>query len=225
MDVNHDLASIAALVGDPARARMLTALMSGIALTATELALEADVAPSTASEHLAKLTSARLLSTEKQGRHRYFRLADDDVGEMLEGLMTVATRHAPQQRVGPADEAMRHARVCYDHLAGTMGVALFDALKSRGIVRGRDAIDVTTSGERFLADFGVDLDALTHARRPLTRLCLDWSERRHHLAGSLGAAILQRVFANRWARRELDARTVLFTPAGKRAFCAHFGIP
>jgi len=225
MDVNHDLASIAALVGDPARARMLTALMSGIALTATELALEADVAPSTASEHLAKLTKARLLSTEKQGRHRYFRLADDDVGEMLEGLMTVATRHAPRQRVGPADEAMRHARVCYDHLAGTMGVALFDALKSRGVIRGRDAIDVTTSGERFLRDFGVDLDALTHARRPLTRLCLDWSERRHHLAGSLGAAILQRVFANRWARRELDARTVIFTPAGNSAFCTHFGIP
>jgi len=225
MDVNHDLASIAALVGDPARARMLTALMSGIALTATELALEADVAPSTASEHLGKLTQARLLSTERQGRHRYFRLADDYVGEMLEGLMIVATRHASRPRTGPADEAMRHARVCYDHLAGTMGVALFDALKSRGMVRGRDAIDVTTSGERFLRDFGVDLDVLSHARRPLTRLCLDWSERRHHLAGSLGAAILQRVFANRWAHRELDARTVVFTPAGKRAFCTQFGIP
>jgi len=217
MHENDGMASVAALIGDPARARMLTALMGGIALTATELALEAGVAPSTASTHLAKMSEAQLLVVEKQGRHRYFRLADDDVGEMLEGMMAVATRRA-RRRCGPSDPALRAARVCYDHLAGEMGVRLFDSLKSRGI------LTLSPDGEAFLRHFGIDVAALATSRRPLCRTCLDWSERRFHLAGSLGAAILQRIFALRWARRALDSRAVIFSPSGERAFLRELGI-
>jgi len=201
-----DIARVAALVADPARARMLTALMSGTALTATELALEARVVPSTASSHLAKLTDARILAIEKQGRHRYFRLLDDEIAEMLESLMGIAARDTPKIRVGPTDPALREARVCYDHLAGERGVWLLDQI--------RDRLDDAT----FFAQLDIDLPTLRHARRPTARFCLDWSERRHHLGGALGAAILARLFAMRWARREEEGRAVIFSERGDRAF-------
>jgi len=207
----NDVASLAALLADPARARMLMALMSGIALTATELANEAGVAPSTASSHLAKLTDARLLTIEKQGRHRYFRLFDDEIASMIEGLHGIATRE-PKRRV-VADPALRHARVCYDHLAGARGVWLFDRLRARSIVT--DTLTLSTHGRAFVQTLGIDVDALSHTRRPLARACLDWTERRHHLAGTLGAALLQRVLALRWAHRELDSRAITFTSRGE----------
>lgn len=210
------LAELASLIAEPARARMLTALTGGIALTATELAIEAGVTPSTASSHLAKLTAANLLATERQGRHRYFRLFDEEIAAMLETLMGVATRESPRR--GPKDPALRVARVCYDHLAGERGVWLFNRLRGRWV----DDLRVTDDGRAFLKRFGIDVDALAAQRRPLCRPCLDWSERRHHLAGSLGAAILDRVFALRWARRELDSRAVVFSAAGERAFRAQF---
>ena len=200
-----DIARIAALIADPARARMLTALMGGTALTATELALEARVVPSTASSHLAKLTDARILAIEKQGRHRYFRLLDDEVAEMLESLMGIAARDTPGIRVGPSDPALREARVCYDHLAGERGVWLLDQLRDR--LDDRD----------FFAPLGIDLEEL-NGGRAVTRLCLDWSERRHHLGGALGAAILQRIFALRWARRKDDNRALIFSERGERNF-------
>ncbi|HEX7828136.1 MAG TPA: winged helix-turn-helix domain-containing protein [Thermoanaerobaculia bacterium] len=214
----NDVASLASLLADPARARMLMALMSGTALTATELATEAGVAPSTASSHLAKLTDAQLLTIEKQGRHRYFRLFDDEIASMIEGIHGIATRE-PKRR-GPADPALRHARVCYDHLAGERGVWLFEQLRNRNLLTATLAIPKSARG--FFTDFGIDLDALATSRRPLCRTCLDWSERRHHLAGALGTALLQRVFSLRWARRELDSRAVAFTPSGDRAFRAQF---
>lgn len=214
----NDVASLASLLADPARARMLMALMSGTALTATELATEAGVAPSTASSHLAKLTDAQLLTIEKQGRHRYFRLFDDEIASMIEGIHGIATRE-PKRR-GPADPALRHARVCYDHLAGERGVWLFEQLRNRELLTATLAIPKSARG--FFTDFGIDLDALATSRRPLCRTCLDWSERRHHLAGALGTALLQRVFSLRWARRELDSRAVAFTPSGDRAFRAQF---
>ena len=210
------LAELASLIADPARSRMLTALTGGIALTATELALEAGVTPSTASSHLAKLTAANLLATERQGRHRYFRLFDEEIAAMLESLMGIATRNVPQR--GPKDPALRVARVCYDHLAGERGVWLFDRLRGRYV----DDLRVTPAGRTFFETLGIDVSALEHQRRVLCRPCLDWSERRHHLAGSLGAAILDRVFALRWARRELDSRAVVFSAAGERAFRAQF---
>lgn len=218
-----DLAGLAALIGDPARARMLTAVMSGTALTATELALEAGIAASTASTHLAKLTAGQILAIEKQGRHRYFRLFDAEVAAMLEGLMGMASRRGPRRRIGPSDPALRLARVCYDHLAGERGVWLLAQLHDRKLLGGRDGCDLSHDAESFFARFGIDIEALAKSRRPLCRPCLDWSERRHHLGGALGAAILDRIFANRWARRELDSRVVVFSASGERAMLQLFG--
>jgi len=214
MNDGPDLAGLAALIGDPARARMLTAVMSGKALTATELALEAGVAASTASTHLAKLTAGQILAIEKQGRHRYFRLFDAEVAEMLEELMEIASRRGPRRRTGPADPALRVARVCYDHLAGERGVWLLDQLRDRTLID--DAV-LTPSAAPFFTRLGIDVASLAKSRRPLCRPCLDWSERRHHLGGSLGAAILDRIFALRWARRELNSRAVVFSANGERA--------
>lgn len=211
------LSALAALIADPARARMLTALLGGSALTATELALEAEVAPSTASSHLAKLTGARVLSIEKQGRHRYFRLADEDIAEALEALMGAASRRPARVRTGPADPALRAARVCYDHLAGSAGVWLYDRLRDRKL------LEPSSASERFFAELGIDMAELSRARRPLARTCLDWSERRHHLGGALGAALLARFFTLRWARREAHTRAVVFSPSGERAFRLKFG--
>lgn len=216
-----ELATLASLLADPARTRIVMALMGGIALTATELALEAEIAPSTASSHLAKLCDAGLVTLQKQGRHRYFRLADGDIAAMIEGMQGVAARRRPRRRV-PADAALRLARVCYDHLAGERGVWLYDRLQQRGVVSGRDALVVTSDGAAFLREFGVDVEALSRSRRPLCRACLDWTERRTHLAGAVATAILDRLFVLKWARRELDSRAVVFTPSGDRAFHAQF---
>ncbi len=217
---------MASLVGDPARANMLTALMSGKALTATELAHEAGVTPQTASTHLAKLESGGLVVTEKQGRHRYFQLSGEDVAEVLEGLMGLAARAGHlRTRTGPRDPALRRARVCYDHLAGDLGVGLYDGLQAKGyITDARSGVALTAAGARSLAEFGIDLSRLEDQRRPLCKTCLDWSERRSHLAGSLGAALLDRFYALRWARREKDSRVVTFSPAGERELRQRFSI-
>ena len=203
-----DLAAVAALIGEPARARMLTSLMSGRALTATELAVEAGVSPSTASAHLAKLTAAQVLAIEKQGRHRYFRLFDSAVAEMLEDLGSLGAARTTPHRTGPSDPALRRARVCYDHLAGEEGVWLLDALRQRNALHDGDAL---------FAHIGIDVALLAQSRRPLHRLCLDWSERRHHLGGALGAAILDAILARRWMRRLPDSRALVFSPSGERA--------
>ncbi len=208
------MAAIAALIGDPARARMLESLMSGVALTATELALEANIAPSTASSHLAKLVERRILRVHQQGRHRYYRLDGAEIAEMLESLMGVAATRAPRRRTGPADPALRIARVCYDHLAGERGVWLLEQLRDRGVI---ESTAITASGRSFFERFGIDVEPLIKARRPLSRFCLDWSERREHLGGALAAAILDRIFALRWARRERDSRAVVFSASGERA--------
>jgi DNA-binding transcriptional ArsR family regulator len=210
------LSALGALIGDPARARMLTALMGGTALTATELAVEAGVAPSTASSHLSKLTNANVLAIEKQGRHHYFRLADEDIAEALESLIGAATRGSARVRTGPADPALRSARVCYDHLAGSAGVWMYDRLQERGL------LNPSPSSEQFFSELGVDLTGLARGRRPLCRTCLDWSERRHHLGGALGAALLARFFALRWARSDPGSRAVVFSANGERAFRQQF---
>jgi len=215
-----NIATVAALVGDPARANMLTALMDGRALTATELAQEAGVAPPTASGHLAKLSDAGLLATEKQGRHRYFRLSGTDVAGVLEGLMGLAARTGHMRvRTGPSDPALREARVCYDHLAGNRGVRLLERLCAcRAIDDRDDALNLTARGRKLLSAAGIDVDAIDERRRPLCRACLDWSERRRHLGGGLGAAILGHVFAEGWATRQPESRVVRFTRKGEAAF-------
>ena len=219
-----DIARIAALVGDPARANMLTALVGGLALTAGELAREAAVTPATASSHLSKLQEGGLIIQQKQGRHRYFRLSGPDVAELLERLMGLAARtgHA-RTRPGPKEPAMRRARVCYDHLAGDLGIQAFDSLTRRGLIEADDeTVTLTPAGAQFFAGEGLDIPALQTSRRPLCKPCLDWSNRRSHLAGALGAAILDRLIALRWARREAGSRVVSFTREGDAEFARMF---
>lgn len=217
-----NIASIAALMGDPARANMLTALMDGRALTVSELAGAAGVGLPTASVHLAKLDEAGLLTAAKQGRHRYFRLSGPDVAQVLEALMGLAQRTgAVRVRTGPMDTALRTARVCYDHLAGERAVRLMRGLMDRALIEGEDEPRITAAGRDFFARVGIDVPALERGRRPLCRACLDWSERRGHLGGALGAAVLDRIVEQGWARR-LDGRVVAFSAAGSAAYDAAF---
>lgn len=224
MKTGPDIARIAVLIGDPARANMLTALSSGVALTASELAAEAGVTKQTASAHLTKLLDAQLLAVEQQGRHRYFRLEGEDVSDLLESLTGVAElRGATRLRTGPREPALRRARVCYNHLAGELGVGLFDAMRANRwiAVDGRD-VAVPKAGRTAFAAFGIDVAALEGDRRPLCRTCLDWSVRRSHLAGSLATAILDQVFERKWAKRVTGTRIVEFSANGERAFTAAF---
>ncbi|MEE3047324.1 MAG: winged helix-turn-helix domain-containing protein [Pseudomonadota bacterium] len=220
MKEGPDIARVAALLGDPARANMLTALMGGRALTAAELAQEAGVTPQTASSHLAKLESGQIVVPRKQGRHRYFTLSGPDIVEALEVLMGIANRVGHNRvRTGPKDPELRKARVCYDHLAGDMGVALFDGLiKGKLIENTVNGVGLTDAGVAFSDKFGIDLEALRRKRRPLCRECLDWSARQSHLAGSFGAAMLDRFYELGWARRVAESRIVRFERDGERQF-------
>jgi DNA-binding transcriptional ArsR family regulator len=225
-------AEVAALAGDPARAGMLHALMDGRALTASELAYVAGISPQTASAHLARMTTAGLLSVEKQGRHRYHRLASLAVARMMESIMQVASGPGstrPPRVVGPKDAALRMARTCYDHLAGCLGVALADALVCSGRVElAGDGGLVTDGGIEFFGHIGLDIGAITarsssRTSRILCRPCLDWSERRPHIAGKVGAALCAHSFAQGWIRRIKDTRAVAITPEGERVFREQFG--
>ncbi|RWO85343.1 winged helix-turn-helix domain-containing protein [Mesorhizobium sp.] len=213
-----DIARIASLVGDPARANMLNALMGGTALTASELALEAGVSLPTASSHLGKLMEGGLLTVASQGRHRYYGLAGPQVAGMIEAITGVAASVGPQRvRPGPRDGAMRVARVCYDHLAGEQAVAMLDRLVAKNVlVRDEQEIRLGPSAASHFAAIGIDV--YTKPRRPVCRACLDWSVRRSHLAGTLGAAILDKILAEKWARREKNSRAVIFSPPGRQAF-------
>ena len=220
MHEGPDIARIASLVGDPARANMLTALVGGSALTATELAMEAGVSLSTASSHLSKLTSGGLLTLSAQGRHRYYGLAGPQIAAMIETIMGVAAVYGPQRvRPGPRDKAMREARICYDHFAGDIAVAMLDGFLSSGVLALKeDAIAAGAKAGAYFAARGIDTQALSGQRRPLCRNCLDWSVRRSHLAGSLGAAILDKALREKWVRREKEGRALVFTPPGRQAF-------
>jgi len=220
MKEGPDIARVAALIGDPSRANILTALMSGKALTTTELALEAGITLQTASTHLAKMKEGGLLKLRKQGRHKYFSLASDNVAQVLEALMGLAAGSGHlRSRIGPKDDALRKARVCYNHLAGDMGTQMFDGLVNDGHLRlGEDGVGLTGKGERFVREFGIDLEILRANRSLLCRECLDWSERRSHLAGSLGRALLSRFEELGWARRDRKSRAILFSKHGERDF-------
>lgn len=224
MKEGPDIAQVGALIGDPARANMLSALMGGKALTASELATAAGITQQTASAHLARLEAGGLLVQRKQGRHRYFALADDEVGLLLEGLMGfAANRGFLRTRPGPRDPELRKARVCYNHLAGDFGVRMLDRLVADGnMTLDGDEIALTASGESRMAALGIDLAPLQAQRRPLCRTCLDWSERRSHLAGALGEALLTRFIEIGWAKREVGSRVIRFTPPGEKAFLAAF---
>lgn len=229
MATTNRIAEVAAAVGEPARAAMLAALMDGRALTATELAEVADVTPQTASGHLARLASVGLIAVEKQGRHRYHRLTSPEVARMIESVMQIAggvTLARPPHRVGPKDAALRHARTCYDHLAGQLGVSIADALQSSGAIEmAGDAATLTETGRAQMQALGIlSLDSDPRSARPGCRPCLDWSERRPHLAGVLGAAICIHALDQGWVRRRAGTRALDITPAGRIGFRQAFGV-
>lgn len=240
-----DIAKIGALVADPARARILLTLGDGRALPASVLSNEAGVAPSTASAHLSKLLDGGLLRVEAHGRHRYYRLAGAEVGELMEALARLAPP-APVRslRQGNKAHAVRYARTCYDHLAGMLGTGLMQAMLDRGLLAGGDGtfdrrtaredrlaapgfdLDyrLTKQGVRELDSFGIDLESLRARRRPLVRYCVDWSEQRHHLAGALGAALAERMLALKWIRRARNSRAVHISDLGYRGLQGTFGL-
>jgi DNA-binding transcriptional ArsR family regulator len=203
---------------------MLMCLMAGRSHTATELARAANVTKQTASSHLSKLVDAHLIAVESIGRNRYFRLADHDVGTVIEHLTGLAERTGAMHiDSGPKDPALRKARVCYDHLAGELGVLVFDSLTQQGCLRaGDEGLALTAEGERFCGAMGIDLAAMERRRRPLCLPCLDWSVRRHHLAGALGGAMLTRFFALGWAHPKKGTRVVLFSAVGERSLRNRF---
>jgi DNA-binding transcriptional ArsR family regulator len=220
------MAEVAALVGDPARANILCALLDGRALTATELAFAAGVSAQTTSGHLAKLRSARLVDVCKQGRHRYYRLTGAHVGQMLESIMAVALTGPPRfQPRSKADDLMRHARTCYDHFAGELGVGIADRLIAQDcVVLGNEAGEVTEAGAAFLTQLGVDLSAARARRRVFCRPCVDWTERRPHIGGAVGAALTNRCFELGWVERVRDSRALIITPTGRRGFMEAFDL-
>jgi DNA-binding transcriptional ArsR family regulator len=219
-----DISIVAALIGNPASTNMLLALMAGPALTSTELAQEAGLSLATTSGHLARLEKARLVTIERQGRHRYYRLTDDVVARALEGLMPLAERAGHlRTRPGPRDPQLRYARSCYDHLAGDLAVQMYDHFLSRSLLtRDADDLHLTDAGRTFFINSGIDVAGLEQGHRRLCRPCLDWSERRCHLSGTLGGAILTHFRAQNWATREPGVRTVRFGRDGERAIKAWF---
>lgn len=227
MATSNCIAEVAAAVGEPARAAMLAALMDGRALTATELADVAAIAPPTASGHLARLTSVGLIAVEKQGRHRYHRLASPEAARMIESVMQIAggiTLRRSPRRVGPEDAALREARICYDHLAGALGVSISDALRTRGAVEiAGDAAALTEIGRARMQELGI-LAPDTQSARPVCRPCLDWSERCPHIAGALGAAICAHALDRGWVRRRTGTRALEITPAGRIGVREAFGV-
>jgi DNA-binding transcriptional ArsR family regulator len=219
-----DISIIASLIGNPASASMLMALISGPALTATELANEAGITRATASGHLAKLENSGLVVLARQGRHHYFRLAGPEVVAALEALLPLAARAGHlRTRTGPRDPELRQARSCYDHLAGGLAVRMYQSFLERGLLvhKGAD-IDVTDAGRRAFARKGIDFAQLERTRRPLCRSCLDWSERQHHLSGALGAAIFNQILQRGWAARRADSRIVRFAPGGEQKIAAWY---
>lgn len=226
MKGSPNIARTGALIGDVARASMLSALMSGKALTVSELAREAGVTVQTASSHLSKLEQGGLLRKRKQGRHKYFALANENVAHVLEGLMgLVEDNNRLVSKIGPTDAALRHSRVCYNHLAGDMGVQLYNSLVKQAFLLSRnDELSLSPTGAVFISEFGIDLNALKAGRSVLCRECLDWSERQSHLAGSLGRAFLSRFEELKWAKRVEGSRVIKFTRKGSESFNSVFAV-
>ncbi|MBU1305808.1 MAG: ArsR family transcriptional regulator [Alphaproteobacteria bacterium] len=222
----NTIAGVAALIADPARANILSALMAGIALTAGELAHAAGVTAQTASGHLTRLVDAEVVAVEKQGRHRYYRLISPEIAQTME-LLSIAATAGPRRyhRPGPKDEALRKARTCYDHIAGRLGLALADSMQTCGNVEITDGTaTMTPAGMKFLEAFGAELGEPGRNHRPLCRACLDWSERRHHLAGRVGTALLNRLLALKWIELVPGSRALHITPTGAAGLAAHFGV-
>ena len=220
MDGTPNIAKIGSLIGDNTRACILTTLMHGKALTASELAAVASVTAQTATSHLAKLEAGGLLKLRKQGRHKYFALASEEVASMLESLMGFTAAAEPLHlQTGPRNAAMHYARVCYNHLAGHKSTQLYDNLiANRYLVEHDGEPALTDTGANFMTDFGINVRELQAAKSPLCRSCLDWSERRTHLSGSLGRALFSEFERRRWMKQVNNGRTVTINASGEKAF-------
>jgi len=217
-----DISVLASMIADKARAKMLMALMSGKAHTATELALEADITTQTASSHLAKLVTHSFLQVRKQGRHKYFQLYNQDVAALLEQMLNLGSQLTAEIHTGPKDPMLRHARVCYDHLAGQLAIQIFDVLIDKGwLSEQQDKLELTPAGELFFKQMGADLSQLNRHRQ-LCKACLDWSERRSHLAGALGKWLLDLMLELNWFERLPHSRTLVPTTKGKKQLKQHF---
>jgi DNA-binding transcriptional ArsR family regulator len=226
MSDEPDIAKIANLIGDKARSKILIALMGGKALTATELSLEADVTAQTTSSHLSKLLENDLVRVRKQGRHRYYQLAGFEIAELLEKILNVSYKieHSRIQ-TGPENPDLRRFRICYDHLAGEVAVSLLDVLMKNHYMEDiNQELVLSEKGRDFFNALGADLDLLKQKRRPLCKYCLDWSERKYHLAGSLGQWILKDLFEKEWAEKDLDSRVIRFTNSGLQHFRKRYGL-
>jgi len=217
MKEGPDISKVAALMGDPARSNMLLSLMDGRALTASELALSSGITKQTASSHLARLLDGGLLEREVQGRHHYYRLQDTDVADAIEALLSLAERkQGKRTRTGPKDPALRKARICYDHLAGELGVLMFSRMSKQGwLTQVDDMLCVSPKGWQGLHQIGITQTNLPRTKRPQCKTCLDWSMRRHHLAGQVGALILNRFFELGWIKRLPDTRIIEFSKGGE----------
>ena len=227
MNVDHDeaVSGIAAAIGEPARARMLYSLADGRGRTSTELAMLAGVTPSTASVHLKRLAAQQLVKVFAQGKHRYFSLNGDDVAVALEALGVLAGSR--ERLVTQTPQVLRAARTCYDHIAGTLGVLLHDRMSElRWFARAQSnpAYELTPAGSKAFEALGIDVEAARGLRRRFAFACLDWSERRPHLAGALGAALLQMALKRKWVRQDLDSRVLTITRIGRRELLARFGL-
>jgi DNA-binding transcriptional ArsR family regulator len=219
MSNSPNISRIAALIGDPARANMLMALMQGGARTVSELSVEAGVGLATASSHVAQLQAGGLILARKSGRHKYLELASPDVAALVEQLMALSAPAPLRRPPGPKDAALRHARVCYDHLAGVTGVQLFQSLTQCGYLeQGPDTLGLSPKGRDFATGFGVSSHDLRPGRPELCRVCLDWSMRQNHLAGRLGRALLAQMEQKGWLKRQPASRAIVFSAKGQAAF-------
>ncbi len=226
MDVEPSMATIGAMIGSPARSAMLAELFDGRAITATELSQIANISPSTCSEHLSKLVQSGLLVCNQHGRHRYYSLSSSEVAEALEPLVhLVGLKPIPMRTASPQKKAIRDARLCYDHIAGKLGVQICNAMVDQKILTpaSRD-FELTKNGERFFEGLGIDLAEIRSNRRMFARQCLDWSERKPHVAGALGAAFTNHSFKQGWIIRAKQRRVVVVTPKGKQAFFKRLGV-
>lgn len=220
MSINPNIAEVASLLAEPSRATILTSLMDGRFHTASELALMTGITPQTASFHLSKLIEGRLITFEKHGRHRYYQLANQDIASILESFLTISSPPEVRSlRQSSQVQLLREARTCYDHLAGKLGVNLTDALlANQYITKGETEFVVTAKGEVFFAHFGLDLYMLKRKRRSFSHACLDWSERRHHLAGALGQGLMNQLFDLGWIVRVPSIRAIQVTEQGTQGF-------
>ncbi|HAA13714.1 MAG TPA: transcriptional regulator [Cytophagales bacterium] len=216
MEVENEFSKIAGLIGDKTRSLMLWSLLDGKAFTATELAVASNISRQSASNHLAKLMEADLVVVEKQGRHRYFRLANEQVAQVIESMASLIPGQKIAIKKSAEAQKLAFARTCYDHLAGELSVALVQSLVSRGIIVAHDnAFEVTEQGDRWFHKLGIDVEALRQKKRSFAHPCLDWTERKHHLGGALGAAILDSFLEKDWIRRKPNSREVVITSLGE----------